>query len=190
MTSISSIFATVLEWVTVLLMVILTLVVVIAVLARLAGSSFSWYDEVAAIILAWITYYGSALAAVKRRHIGFDAVLLTLPVRARMAALVLAELIVLGFFVILAWAGMRILLVLQGSTLVSLTWVPVSFTQSVIPIGAVLFVMAQLLSLPTYWNKTRSGISMEHDEIEHEVAAELAKAQAAQAAEERGKRPC
>lgn len=190
MSSVSSIFAAVLEWVTVLLMVILTLVVVIAVLARLAGSSFSWYDEVAAIILAWITYYGSALAAVKRRHIGFDAVLLALPVRARMAALVLAELIVLCFFVILAWAGMRILLVLQGSTLVSLTWVPVSFTQSVIPIGAVLFVMAQLLSLPTYWNKTRSGISMEHDEIEHEVAAELAKAQAAQVTANREKRPC
>lgn len=107
-----------------------------------------------------------------------------------MAALVLAELIVLGFFVILAWAGMRILLVLQGSTLVSLTWVPVSFTQSVIPIGAVLFVMAQLLSLPTYWTKTRAGISMEHDEIEHEVAAEMAKAQAAQVRENGEKRPC
>jgi len=74
--ALSHCFAKAMEWVTVLLMIILTLVVVAAVVARLSGTSFSWYDEVAAIILAWITYYGSALAAVKRRHIGLDAVLL------------------------------------------------------------------------------------------------------------------
>ena len=61
-----------LEWITVLLMICLTIIVILAVLARLMGHSFSWYDEVAAIMLAWITYYGSALAALHRRHIGFD----------------------------------------------------------------------------------------------------------------------
>ncbi|MBC7181589.1 MAG: TRAP transporter small permease, partial [Roseovarius sp.] len=36
-----------LEWITVLLMVGLTVVVIVAVIARLMGQSFSWYDEVA-----------------------------------------------------------------------------------------------------------------------------------------------
>lgn len=171
----SNIMSLILEAFTVFLMVLLTSVVIVAVLARLSGNSFSWYDEVAAIMLAWITYYGSALAALKRRHIGFDTVLLLLPQNARMIAVLIGEAVVLGFFITMAWAGFRVLDVLQGSYLVSLTWVPIQFTQSVIPFGALLFVLCQLLSLPEYWQKTRAGISLEHAEIEEEVDAELEK---------------
>lgn len=165
----------ILEVFLVLLMVTLTAIVIVAVLARLGGQSFSWYDEIAAIMLAWITYYGSALAALHRRHIGFDTVLLALPLRLRLAALVLGEALVLIFFVLMAWAGLEVLEVLQGDRLVSLTWVPVQLTQSVIPIGAILFIICQLLSLPEYWSKTARGISLEHAEIEEEVEAELHK---------------
>ncbi|MEI4232718.1 TRAP transporter small permease [Roseovarius sp. D22-M7] len=166
--------STLLEWITVLLMVALTVIVILAVLARLTGQSFSWYDEVAAIMLAWITYYGSALAALHRRHIGFDSVLLALPPRLRMAAVLVGEALVLTFFVLMARAGFQVLEVLAGDTLVSLPWVPVQFTQSVIPIGAILFIICQLLSLPDYWSKTARGISLEHAEIEEEVETEMA----------------
>jgi TRAP-type C4-dicarboxylate transport system permease small subunit len=164
-----------LEWITVFLMILLTAIVTVAVIARLSGQSFSWYDEVAAIMLAWITYYGSALAVLKRRHIGFDTVLLKLPLTYRMAALLLGEAIVLTFFILMARAGFQVLEVLQGDMLVSLTWVPVQFTQSVIPIGAILFIICQLLSLPGYWKLTAAGISIEHAEIEEEVETELEK---------------
>ncbi len=66
--------------------------------------------------------------------------------------------------------------ILGGMSLVSLTWVPVSFTQSVIPVGSVLFLICQALSLPEYWRQTASGISLEHAEIEEEVEAEMKKA--------------
>ncbi|MCH9808168.1 MAG: TRAP transporter small permease subunit [Alphaproteobacteria bacterium] len=165
-----------LEWVTIFLMVLLTVIVIVAVLFRIAGDSLSWYDEVAAICLSWITYYGAALAALKRRHIGFDSVLLSLPLYPRMLAVIIAEIVVIGFFVIMAWAGLRVLEVLEGDFLVSLTWVPVQFTQSVIPIGAVLFIICELLSFPEYWRMTASGKSLEHAEIEEEVESELKKA--------------
>jgi len=167
---------TVLEWIVIVLMVALTIVVIVAVLFRLAGNSLSWYDEVAAIQLSWITYYGAALAALKRRHIGFDTVLLAIPMPARMVAVAVAEVIVLGFFVLMAWAGLKVLEVLEGDTLVSLTWMPVQLTQSVIPIGAVLFVICELLSIPDYWRMTARGRSLEHAEIEEEVEVELQKA--------------
>jgi TRAP-type C4-dicarboxylate transport system permease small subunit len=165
-----------LEWIVIFLMIALTGVVIVAVLYRIAGSSFSWYDEVAAIMLAWITYYGSALAALKRRHIGFDTVLLSLPRKARMVAVIVAEVIVIAFFAALAWAGMEVLAVLEGDRLISLRWVPVQFTQSVIPIGAALFIVAELLSLPHYWSMTIRGVSLEHAEIEEEVETEMKKA--------------
>ncbi|KIN60539.1 TRAP dicarboxylate transporter subunit DctQ [Sulfitobacter noctilucae] len=165
----------VLEWITISLMIMLTLIVAMAVIARLMGQSFSWYDEVAAIMLAWITYYGSALAALHRRHIGFDTVLLAMPLNLRVAALLVGELIVLVFFFLMARAGLQVLDVLAGDTLISLTWVPIQLTQSVIPIGAILFMLCQMLSLPAYLKITAAGISLEHAEIEEEVETELEK---------------
>lgn len=172
---INRVLSKILEWVTISLMILLTLVVTAAVLARQLGQSFSWYDEIAAIMLAWITYYGSALAALHRRHIGFDTVLLKLPQKLRIVAVLLGEAIVLTFFFLMARAGLQVLEVLAGDTLISLTWVPIQFTQSVIPIGAMLFMLCQILSLPGYLKLTAAGISLEHAEIEEEVETELDK---------------
>jgi len=147
----------------VIMIVAMTAVVVLAVIWRKAGASFTWYDEVAAIMLAWITYYGAALGALKRAHIGFDGILLALPMRWRMVALALAEALVFLFFIVLAWTGWQVLGVLQGMHLISLPWVPVTFTQSVIPIGAVLFIICEALSLPEYIALVRAGVS--HDEL-------------------------
>jgi len=144
---------------------------IVAVIARLSGNSFSWYDEVAAIQLAWITYYGAGLAALKRRHIGFDTVLLAIPMPWRMWAVALAEGITIAFFALMTWAGIEVLMVLEGMTLDALTWVPVQFTQSVIPVGGALFILCSLVSLPDYWRATARGVSLEHAEIEEEVEA-------------------
>lgn len=158
-----------LEWVLIILMVTLTVVVVVAVGYRKMGASLSWYDEVASVLLAWVTYYGAALAALKRKHIGFDTLLLAIPMPARMWAVALSEALVIGFFLLLAWAGWEVLQVLEGMRLISLRWVPITLTQSVIPIGAVLFIVCELLSLPEYWRATAAGISFEHAEIEEEI---------------------
>ena len=117
--SLQKFFEVVLEYFVVFLMIILTVVVIVAVLYRLMGSSLAWYDEVAAILLAWITYYGSALAVLRRRHIGFDSVLLSFPNHLRMVAVAVAELITAGFFILLAWAGFTVMAILGGMSLVS-----------------------------------------------------------------------
>jgi TRAP-type transport system small permease protein len=140
-----------------LLLVTLTVVVVVAVVYRRAGHSLVWYDEVASVLLAWLTYYGAVLAALKRAHIGFGGLVDSLPPRVRLAAVLFAEICVIGFFALLAWTGWQVLQVLQGVYLISLPWVPVQLTQSVIPIGAALFIVAQLLSLPEVLRRARAG---------------------------------
>jgi TRAP-type C4-dicarboxylate transport system permease small subunit len=165
-----------LEWITIGLMIALTVVVTVGVCFRLAGESLSWYDEVASVQLSWITYYGAALAALKRRHIGFDTLLLALPLNARRAALIVSEVIVIGFFVLMAWAGLEVLDVLEGMRLISLPWIPIQLTQSVIPIGAALFILCEIVSLPHYWKMSVAGRSLEHADIEEEVEQEMSQA--------------
>ena len=157
-----------LQWLLISLMVVLTAVVMVAVFYRRFGESLIWYDEVASVLMAWITYYGAALAALRRRHIGFDGLLLRIPLEARLVATVIAEISVVGFFLVLAWAGLRVLQVIGDENLISLPWVPVTVTQSVIPISAALFVICELLSLPAYWRSVREGRSLEHPEVEVE----------------------
>ncbi len=150
-----------LETTVVVLILSLTAVVVIAVIYRKAGASLSWYDEVASVLLAWVTYYGAALAALKRQHIGFDGLVLSFTPAFRLASMVVAEVCVFGFFILLAWTGWIVLQVLEGDTLVSLPQVSVQITQSVMPIGAALFVICEALSLPDHWRRVRAGLPQE-----------------------------
>ena len=154
-----------LQWTVIFLMVMLTVVVILAVFARKLGASLVWYDEIASIMLAWVTYYAAAYAALKRQHIGFDGVLLRLPLTARKIAVVIAEALVIGFFLLLTWAGLEVLSVVGGDRLVSLTWMPIAVTQSVIPIGGALFIICELVSLPDYWRSVIAGRSAEHPEF-------------------------
>jgi TRAP-type C4-dicarboxylate transport system permease small subunit len=137
-----------LEWVVIVLMVALALLVAVAVVYRKTGASLVWYDEVASVLLAWITFYGAALAALRGAHIGVPALVDAMPMRLRIAATLFAEACVIGFFALLAWVGWSVLGVLATDHLVSLPGVSVMYTQSVVPIGAALFVIAELLRLP------------------------------------------
>lgn len=142
-----------LEAISLLLLTALLLIVVVAVGARYTGHLFLWYDELASILLAWLTYFGAALAALKRGHLGFDNAMRALPPAARRVAFVLAEAVTVGFFVALGWGGWALLDVLVGETLVSLPSVPSAAVQSAIPIGALLFVLAEALSMPEAWRR-------------------------------------
>ncbi len=142
------VFQRVLEAIVIVIVVALAVVVVTGVVYRKAGAALVWYDEVAAILLAWLTYYGAALAALHRGHIGVPALVEQLRGKVRTSVVIAGEVAVIGFFSVLAWAGWVVQSALAGTGLVSLPGVSAGLAQSVIPIGAVLFICAQLLSLP------------------------------------------
>ncbi|MFQ5739539.1 MAG: TRAP transporter small permease [Acidobacteriota bacterium] len=137
-----------LEWTVIGLMGALALVVVAGVVFRKVGAALVWYDEGASVLLAWLTYFGAALAASKQAHIGFPGLVAKLSLKWRLAVVVCREILVLAFLGVVAWSGWRVLSALEGETLVSLPWMPASVAHSVIPIGAILFILAQLLAFP------------------------------------------
>jgi len=155
----------------------LAVIVLMGVTYRKLGIAMVWYDEVASIALAWLTYYGAALAALKRAHIGFPGLVNAMPPALRVPVVLLGEAIIIGFFALLAWYGYQVLVILDGDTMVSLTWVPTQLTQSVIPIGAVLFILAQLFSLPELLAQARGAgvVDAEKMELEKELAKVMQK---------------
>lgn len=136
-----------LEWVVMFLMVLLAAEVTLGIVYRTLGQSLVWYDEVASVLLAWLTFYGSALASVKRGHIGCPEVVDQLPPQARRWVNLLSQVLVILFFALLGWVGLTILPVLATDALESLPWVPMSFVQSVIPISSALILLAETLNL-------------------------------------------
>lgn len=155
-----------LEAVVLLLMVLLTVLVIAGAAFRYLGHALSWYDETASIGLVWLTYYGSALAALRGAHIGVPGLVNAMPPKARVIATLFAEAVVILFFVLLAIYGVKVLLVLRGETMITLPSVPTTFTDSVIPIGAVLFVVAELLRMPDALRAARGAGFIDTEAIE------------------------
>ena len=137
------------------MMVALAVVVTAGVAFRYVGYALSWYDELASILLAWVTYSGAALGALKRAHIGVPELVRMMPPGARVPVAIFAEACVFAFFVLMAWVGWWVLEVLAGDQLVSIP-VSVAWAQSVIPVCAVLFVIAQALALPETLREARA----------------------------------
>ncbi|HET7547931.1 MAG TPA: TRAP transporter small permease [Usitatibacter sp.] len=147
-------YETALEWLVIFLMAVLFLEVTLGVVCRTFNASLVWYDEVASILLAWLTFYGSALASVKRAHIGCPEVMALLPSGGRYAFRILAEVLTIGFFLLMGWTGYQVLDVLSTDSMVSLPDIPISWVQSVVPISSVLIVLAEVLTLPRVLEKS------------------------------------
>ncbi|WP_205617048.1 TRAP transporter small permease [Pelomicrobium methylotrophicum] len=139
----------------IVLIAALAVVVTAGVVFRYAGSALVWYDEVASILLAWVTYYGAALGALKRAHLGVPELVRKLPPRVRVPVAICAEACVIAFFALLAWVGYSVLEILATDSLVSLPAVSVAYAQSVIPVSAVLFIVAEALALPEVLREAR-----------------------------------
>jgi TRAP-type transport system small permease protein len=136
-----------LEWVVMILMIVLSVEVSLGIVFRFLGSSLVWYDEVASVLLAWLTFYGSALASVKRAHIGCPEVVEQLRPAAKRAIGIVTQVLVIAFFTLLGWVGLSIMPILVGDSLVSLPWVSMNFVQSVIPISAALILIGEVMHL-------------------------------------------
>ena len=154
-----------LEWIVIVLMAALAVEVTAGVIFRYAGYSLVWYDEVATILLAWVTFYGSALAVLKHGHMGVPEIVRMMPPAARVAVTIFGQALTIAFYALLAWTGVTILDILASDRLVSLPWVPVAVANSVIPISAVLVIIAQVLVFPEVLEEARRGKVSKAEEL-------------------------
>ncbi|MGH1357364.1 MAG: TRAP transporter small permease [Burkholderiaceae bacterium] len=159
--------------ITLTLLVSLAAVVLYAVAARTAGSSPIWYDEVASVMLAWLSFLGAALATLRHAHLNFDTLLVSRPLPLRKVLFFFGEIVFVAVFCLVAWAGWEILAIFGGETLTSLRFVPLSLVQAIVPVSAVLMIISRLLVTPESWRRVIAGQDIDSVEI----AAEISRAQ-------------
>jgi TRAP-type transport system small permease protein len=133
------------EWWAVLLLVFLVLLVAVGVFFRyVLSSSLAWYDEFASYLLVWLTFYGAVAASYRNRHIAFDMVVNRLTSPTKKIVAILAELLVLGFQVVLFYYGWTLMQRMGDETAISLPWIKMGWMYSVLPIAGGLMLLISL----------------------------------------------
>ena len=136
-----------LQYIMFVMMIALAVTVVVGVVYRWSGNALVWYDEVASVQLVWLTYYGSAYAALKGAHIGVPNILKSFPISLRKVFFVVSKIVIYSFFALMTYYGLIVMKLIHGETLTTLEWVPQSLVQSVIPVGSFLFMLSETLRL-------------------------------------------
>ncbi|MBI4523355.1 MAG: TRAP transporter small permease [Deltaproteobacteria bacterium] len=148
------------EWWSVLLLVLMVLVVILGVFFRyVLNAALVWYDEFASYLLVWLTFYGAVVASYRRRHIGFDLLINRLLPETRRFTEFMAEFLVLGFQIVLFYYGWLLTQKMGDETAVSLVWVKASWIYSVLPItgGLMLVISLRRLAKIVSAKKIRTG---------------------------------
>lgn len=159
-----------LQAMTIGMIVVLACVVLMGIAFRYTGNSLIWYDEVAIVLLAWITFTGAALGVLRNAHLGFSGLLYGLPPKGRYALFGINECLFLATFAVTAWGGWVILGIFGNETMTTLRFVPRSFIQSIVPISAGLMILGRALTLPERLSAVQAGRDPDMEEIEHEIA--------------------
>jgi TRAP-type C4-dicarboxylate transport system permease small subunit len=152
------------------LLLALTFAVIYSTTMRYFGASPSWYDELASVLLAWLTYFGATYAVFMRAHMGFGGLVTALPRRLAVALTLVSECLVLVFFGLIAWFGYQVLAVAAYDSLLSIRWLTLDIVQAVIPLTAVLMIIGTLLTMPRALRDAAAGVDAEHAEIAHAIA--------------------
>ncbi|SDJ22892.1 TRAP transporter small permease [Aliiruegeria lutimaris] len=158
------------ETISLALLVILALSVLYSTLMRYLGASPTWYDEIASVLLAWLTYFGATYAMLMRQHMGFAGLVTALPGKLSVGLALFGELLVIVYFAITGYFGYLVLEVAAYDALLSLPWLSLDYIQAIIPISSVLMIVSSLLTMPQAIRDAAEGVDPEHVEIEEAIA--------------------
>jgi TRAP-type C4-dicarboxylate transport system permease small subunit len=123
------------------------LVLLLEVVSRYVfGSSLEWSDEIARILLVWITFTGAGMAIRERREIFVQTFRRKLSAKGKKYSQVFLDLLVLAFNLFLLFFGLRMIQFSWDIQTESLE-IPFSFFYAAIPLGSVLslFFLAKRL---------------------------------------------
>lgn len=139
---------------------LLVLDVLLGVASRyLWGAQVKWTEELATILLIWVSFLGAAAAFEARAHLGIDFLTERCPPSARRKTELAAHLCTIGFVVIAFLLGGSILV---RQALVHRNILPALQISDVVmylplPVSGVFILIYEVANLTADWRRNKSG---------------------------------
>ena len=139
---------------------LLVLDVLLGVASRyLWGAQVKWTEELATILLIWVSFLGAAAAFEARAHLGIDVLTERFPPSARRKTELAAHLCTIGFVVIAFLLGGSILV---RQALVHRNILPALQISDVVmylplPVSGVFILIYEVANLTADWRRNKSG---------------------------------
>jgi TRAP-type transport system small permease protein len=131
-----------------------TLIVALGVFFRyILNDSLGWTDEISGYALGWISFVGAYSCFRKSSHLGFDALLESLPPSAQHVVRWLNGIVLSIFFLMMAWYSWNVMTVVGASSIRSLD-IPRGVFLAVLPISFILMTLAVVSRIPLHRKKT------------------------------------
>jgi TRAP-type transport system small permease protein len=125
---------------------VICLILFTQVVARYAGSSLGWSEEVSRHLLVAITFLGGTVAYKRASFIGLKGFGHRLGPAVELAIVVLLQAMTLGCFGLIAWFGAIYTVKAAEHTTASLQ-IPMAVPFAVIPVAAAIFVLHVLADM-------------------------------------------
>lgn len=141
----SRLLFTLLEWFAIICMVVLTGVVFLDVVLRYVfHQGFSWTQEIATLMLVWISLVGMAIGVLEKIHINIEMFTAKLPAKALSVLESINYIIMAAFGGVMVYYGVIIMEATKKSTMPA-TKMPSSVLYVILPLAGILVVVNSLL---------------------------------------------
>jgi TRAP-type C4-dicarboxylate transport system permease small subunit len=129
----------------------------------LLGSQATWSEELARLLLVWVSLLGAALAYAERSHLGVDALLIALDPFARRIAVLTSHLLVLLFAIGVMVYGGSVLFADRYQAGQMLSAIPIlkAWVYLSVPVSGVLITIFAIDALATSWTGEPDALAPE-----------------------------
>lgn len=114
--------------------------------------SLSWADEIAMILMVWLTFLGAAAAMRDRMHYAFDYLVRSLSVRPRRVARLFGHSVGLLLTVLLFYWSAKVVILITDWVMPA-TGIRRSWVYAACPVGCVFLVYYQMRNLWADWQR-------------------------------------
>ncbi|HUU39509.1 MAG TPA: TRAP transporter small permease [Desulfatiglandales bacterium] len=148
-------FSRVLDILAICLLSILVIVVFINVCSRYAlNLSLAWSEELAKILLVWVTFIGAAVASRQGRHLKIEDVLKRMDEKRQRKMYIYINVVVSLFLVFMIWKGFSFSIAMKDIVTDALQ-ISNMILYAAIPVGAVLMLPYSIRNIIYYCSERR-----------------------------------
>ncbi|MGE5255615.1 MAG: TRAP transporter small permease [Hyphomicrobiales bacterium] len=153
------------------MMLVMFILVFINVLGRYGiGKSWAAAEEISTFLMIWVAYLGAGLALREGRHAAIDMVQDKLPAGLRRSVRALLGIVMLVFFGMLAWLGIRMSIFGWTQETIA-TQMPTGVPYLAIPLGSIMFCMHLVLTFKDWMDRRWEEIAVPEADIGMEEKA-------------------